>query len=30
MLKDFDSPCCRVTVRDARGGRAWSNPIWLA
>ncbi len=29
-LKDFDSPYCRVTVRDARGGRAWSNPIWLA
>jgi hypothetical protein len=24
-----DSRCCRVTVRDAQGGRAWSNPIWL-
>lgn len=24
-----DSPFCRVTVRDAHGGRAWSNPIWL-
>jgi hypothetical protein len=20
---------CRVTVRDTRGGRAWSNPIWF-
>ena len=28
-LSDFDSPWCRVTVRDERGGRAWSNPIWL-
>jgi hypothetical protein len=28
-LKDFDSPYCRVTVRDANGGRAWSNPIWF-
>jgi hypothetical protein len=27
-LADFDSPYCRVIVRDARGGRAWSNPIW--
>jgi hypothetical protein len=24
-----DSPFIRVTVRDANGGRAWSNPIWL-
>jgi hypothetical protein len=23
------SGCFRVTVRDAQGGRAWSNPIWL-
>ncbi|HLJ56403.1 MAG TPA: CehA/McbA family metallohydrolase [Chthonomonadaceae bacterium] len=23
-----DSPCFRVTVRDAAGKRAWSNPIW--
>jgi hypothetical protein len=29
-LKPFaDSDCFRVTVRDAQGGRAWSNPIWL-
>jgi hypothetical protein len=28
-LTKFDSPYCRVTVRDASGGRAWSNPIWL-
>ncbi len=20
---------CRVTIRDAQGNRAWSNPIWL-
>lgn len=24
-----NSPFFRVTVRDERGGRAWSNPIWL-
>jgi hypothetical protein len=23
------SPYLRVTIRDARGGRAWSNPIWF-
>lgn len=23
------SPYCRVMVRDARGGRAWTNPIWF-
>lgn len=23
-----DSPYFRVTVRDAQGGRAWSNPVW--
>ena len=28
-LASWDSPFCRITVRDARGGRAWSNPIWL-
>lgn len=28
-LKNFDSPYCRVTVRDQFGGRAWSNPIWF-
>jgi hypothetical protein len=28
-LSKFDSPYCRVTVRGADGGRAWSNPIWL-
>jgi hypothetical protein len=25
----FKSDFCRVTVRDAHGGRAWSNPIWM-
>ena len=29
-LNHFDSPYCRVTVRDAQGRRAWTNPIWLA
>ena len=28
-LRDFRSPYARVTVRDAAGGRAWSNPIWF-
>jgi hypothetical protein len=28
-LKRFDSPYCRITVRDRNGGRAWSNPIWF-
>jgi hypothetical protein len=28
-LKSFKSPYCRVTVRDAQGGRAWTNAIWL-
>lgn len=27
-LSSFDSPYCRVIVRDALGCRAWSNPIW--
>jgi hypothetical protein len=29
-LKGFDSPYCRVTVRDVHGERAWSNPFWFA
>lgn len=28
-LKNLTSPYVRVTVRDAMGQRAWSNPIWL-
>ena len=28
-LSDWDSHYCRLTVRDRRGGKAWSNPIWL-
>jgi hypothetical protein len=28
-IRKFDSPYCRVTVRDHQGGRAWSNPIWF-
>jgi len=28
-LAEFDSPYCRVTVRDRDGRRAWSNPIWF-
>ena len=28
-LSRFESPYCRVTVRDVNGGRAWTNPIWL-
>lgn len=28
-ISKLDSPYCRVTVRDANGKRAWSNPIWL-
>ncbi|MBL8133814.1 MAG: phosphotransferase, partial [Anaerolineae bacterium] len=28
-IRRLDSPYCRVTVRDALGGRAWTNPIWL-
>lgn len=27
-LSGFDSPYCRVIVRDTVGRRAWSNPIW--
>lgn len=29
-LRGFTSPYCRITVRDASGKRAWSNPIWFA
>jgi hypothetical protein len=28
-LEGFVSPYARVTVRDSRGGRAWSNPFWF-
>lgn len=28
-LEKFNSPYCRITVRDAHGGRAWTNPIWF-
>ncbi|MBZ0289587.1 MAG: phosphotransferase, partial [Anaerolineae bacterium] len=28
-ISTMHSPYIRVTVRDDRGGRAWSNPIWL-
>jgi len=28
-LAKFNSPFCRVTVRDINGLRAWSNPIWF-
>ncbi len=28
-IRNFNSPYLRVTVRDANGGRAWSNPVWL-
>ncbi|PJF29780.1 MAG: phosphotransferase [Phototrophicales bacterium] len=28
-LRGFDSPFMRITVRDAKGGRAWTSPIWL-
>ncbi|MEZ4673539.1 MAG: CehA/McbA family metallohydrolase [Caldilineaceae bacterium] len=28
-LENFTSPYCRVTVRTAHGGQAWSNPIWF-
>lgn len=29
-LRGFEGSYCRVTVLDANGKRAWSNPIWLA
>ncbi len=28
-LEAIKSPYCRVTVRDAKRRRAWSNPIWF-
>jgi len=28
-LSDVESRWLRVTVRDAAGGRAWTNPLWL-
>jgi hypothetical protein len=28
-LKGFESQYCRITVRDAHGERAWSNPFWF-
>jgi hypothetical protein len=28
-LSHFDSPYGRIIVRDANGGRAWTNPIWF-
>lgn len=28
-LERIDAPYCRITVRDAHGGRAWTNPIWF-
>ncbi len=28
-IEKFDSPYGRIVVRDAKGGRAWSNPFWF-
>jgi hypothetical protein len=28
-IRRLKNPYCRVTIRDAWGGRAWTNPIWL-
>lgn len=28
-ISTMTSPYLRITVRDANGGRAWSNPFWL-
>lgn len=28
-IERFDSPFGRITVRDAHGRRAWSNPFWF-
>lgn len=28
-IRKLESPYCRVTIRDASGGRAWTNPIWF-
>ncbi|MCW8841837.1 MAG: CehA/McbA family metallohydrolase [Rhodobacteraceae bacterium] len=30
ILRFYNSPWLRVTVIDAAGRRAWSNPIWIA
>lgn len=27
-MKKVNSPFCRLTIRDAKGGRAWTNPWW--
>ncbi|MDZ4768510.1 MAG: CehA/McbA family metallohydrolase [Chloroflexota bacterium] len=27
-IRRLNSAYCRITVRDAAGGRAWTNPIW--
>ena len=24
-----DSPYCRIIIRDAHGGRAWTNAVWF-
>ncbi len=28
-LSKFSSPYAHITVRDDRGGRAWTNPVWF-
>jgi hypothetical protein len=28
-IRKFTSPYGRITVRDAQGGRAWTNPFWF-
>lgn len=28
-ISTFNSPYARIIVRDAKGGRAWSNPFWF-
>ena len=28
-LSEFNSPYARITVRDANGNRAWTNPFWF-
>ncbi|MCC6803291.1 MAG: CehA/McbA family metallohydrolase [Anaerolineae bacterium] len=28
-IRRLGSAYCRITIRDANGGHAWSNPIWL-
>jgi hypothetical protein len=29
VLEECEHACCRVTIIDHDGKRAWSNPIWL-